>query len=340
MGTQEQRRPLMTEPGEPVAAPIDWRLPNSRHDDWLFGTGAMPIEQGLVWAAAVLGLGLIGWQGVFTPPGWAWWHHLLSAVILLDVAGGAVANTLGTAKRLYFGPLRQPASARTRLLHNTVGFTALHLHPIVIAALYPGGQFWWGVLWYLVALGGVGAVRVSPSTWRGRWRCWSSPGRCFSRASSQPRPGGDGSSRYSWPSSSSPTLSVRSPTALTWCPDLQCRLDDTGFEANHLWQHARARPTQPPNDQLLPRQVARLTQAVLVGRTTRNEHIHYQPSTITGVLAISPPQAAGQSMTTFAVQSGCNSKRSYRALQGASHVVNGFTAAADPSAFAFPSRQT
>lgn len=162
MGTQEQRRPLMAEPGEPVAAPIDWRLPDTRHDDWLFGTGATPIEQGLVWAVVVLGLGLIGWQGVFTPPGWAWWHHLLSAVILLDVAGGAVANTLGTAKRLYFGPLRQPASTRTRLLHNTVGFTALHLHPIVIAALYPGGQFWWGVLWYLVALGGVGAVGVSP----------------------------------------------------------------------------------------------------------------------------------------------------------------------------------
>lgn len=32
----------------------------------------------------------------------------------------------------------------------------------MIATLYPGGLLWWGVLWYLVALGGVSAVRVSP----------------------------------------------------------------------------------------------------------------------------------------------------------------------------------
>lgn len=163
MAQQEQYRRLPVEPDEPPAARIDWCLPDTEQDDWLFGTGATPIEQGLVWAAAVLGLGLIVWQGLFSPlSGWAWWHNLLSAVILLDVAGGAVANTLGTAKRLYFGPLRQPASVRTRMLHNPVVFTALHLHPVVIAALYPDGRLWWGVIWYLVALTGVIAVRLSP----------------------------------------------------------------------------------------------------------------------------------------------------------------------------------
>ncbi len=163
MAPQEQRQQVTLEPGQPMAARIDWHPPDTSHDDWLFGTGATPLERGVVWAAAVLGLGLIVWQGVFAPPpGWAWWHHWVSAVILLDVAGGAVANTLGTAKRLYFGPLRQPASARTRLLHHPIGFTALHLHPVVIAVLYPGGQLWWGMLWYLITLVGVGIVRASP----------------------------------------------------------------------------------------------------------------------------------------------------------------------------------
>lgn len=163
MTAQERHHEPTSERSAPMSATVDWRLPAGQRDDWLFGTGATGIEQGLVWVGGLLGLGLIVWQGVVAPPaGWAWWHYLLSAVIVLDVAGGAVANALGTAKRLYFAPLREPASRWTRLLHNHLGFTALHLHPLVIAALYPGAHIWWGVLWYLVALLGVLAVRLSP----------------------------------------------------------------------------------------------------------------------------------------------------------------------------------
>lgn len=163
---QEARSTAYTEapaPGEAARSAIDWRLPAGTRDDWFFGTGATAAEQGLAWAGGLLAFALLAWQAAFAPPpDWVWWHYLLGAVIALDVGGGVVANTLGTAKRLYFGPLRQPASLRARLLTSTIGFTALHLHPLVIAGLYPGGQLWWGALWYGVALLGVAAVRLAP----------------------------------------------------------------------------------------------------------------------------------------------------------------------------------
>jgi hypothetical protein len=161
MATIEQLR----EHEAPTAAPdatIDWRLP-AAPDDWLFGTGATPLERRLVWIAALLGLALVGWYTLVAPPaGWVWWHFLISAVIMLDVAGGAAANTLGAAKRLYFGAPRLPITATSRLLRSTLGFTALHLHPLLIAAIYPEGALWWGALWYAAALLGVAAVRAVP----------------------------------------------------------------------------------------------------------------------------------------------------------------------------------
>jgi 1-acyl-sn-glycerol-3-phosphate acyltransferase len=48
-----------------------------------------------------------------------------------------------------------------KLVRRPVLFTALHLHPILIALVFASTLWWWGALWYLFTLAGTIAVRRS-----------------------------------------------------------------------------------------------------------------------------------------------------------------------------------
>ncbi|WP_210479574.1 hypothetical protein [Naasia sp. SYSU D00948] len=142
---------------------VDWRRPAGRPDA-LFGSGARPVEKALALAGAagavVVVLGVVA---ATDSDIWAVWQYVLAAVLVADLAGGVVANGLNSAKRDHFSPepdVAEPASAR--LVRRHVLFTALHLQPVLIALLFPGPGLWWGVLWYLVTLAAVVAVRRSP----------------------------------------------------------------------------------------------------------------------------------------------------------------------------------
>ncbi|KAI9024183.1 hypothetical protein DFJ74DRAFT_705902 [Hyaloraphidium curvatum] len=153
-------------PSHTPNANIDWSLPDGAADsvdDWLVGPGATAAENALLWAAAVPGLASLAYRASFSPiVGWRWWHYAFAAAMVLDVAGGAVANSLSTCKRLYHGPVPASATRLGRFLHNTMGFTALHVHPIVVAALYPGRHLLWGSALYSYSLAGAAAVHYSP----------------------------------------------------------------------------------------------------------------------------------------------------------------------------------
>lgn len=138
---------------EPV---IDWVVPPGK-TDWLFGTGATRTERWLVWfsvAASTTALAATAWA---SSPGWRWWHALVLALLLVDLVGGVVANSLGSAKRLY-SPLQQHLAADLRLRHGW--FTVAHVHPFLIAVLFPGGSWEWAAYWYVSCLVGVALVRA------------------------------------------------------------------------------------------------------------------------------------------------------------------------------------
>ncbi|GAA1527640.1 hypothetical protein GCM10009678_06670 [Actinomadura kijaniata] len=132
----------------------------SARPSWFFGTGTTAAEYALPCAAAVAGIAglLASARGL----DWEWWRHLVAIALVVDLAGGVVANGLDAAKRFYHGPLPLPPTRLNRFLHDPVGFTAVHLQPIV-AGLVFGGPWWWGPLWYAWALAGVVLVVRAPS---------------------------------------------------------------------------------------------------------------------------------------------------------------------------------
>ncbi|MET7499731.1 hypothetical protein [Streptomyces microflavus] len=123
---------------------------------WAFGAGATRAEKGLAYAVSLFGICalVVGGHGL----GWAWWQWLIGVLLVHDLAGGVVANGLDTAKLFYHSPLTFTDSVFARFVHHPVGFTAIHLQPVLIALVIPGGTWQWGLLWYGWAL--VGAVVV------------------------------------------------------------------------------------------------------------------------------------------------------------------------------------
>jgi hypothetical protein len=149
----------MSAPGGAVR--VDWTLPPGRVD-WLTGSGATRGEQAAVWAVALAALGVVVAAAQREGTAWSWWQWLLVGALVLDVVGGVVANALGTAKRLYHGPVPAGAGPVGRFVHHHVRFTALHVHPLVLVPLLPGATLTWALTWYVTCLAGVALVTRLP----------------------------------------------------------------------------------------------------------------------------------------------------------------------------------
>jgi hypothetical protein len=141
---------------------IEDAIPASAQPNWLTGAGATRAELALVYSAAVVGAVLVWWFFQRGEP-WAFWQIIIALVITADLFGGAVANASSSTKRQYQAPLAADARPWVHLIRNPVLFTALHVYPLIVVALYPGGSWWWGIGWYAATLVSVTVVaRVVP----------------------------------------------------------------------------------------------------------------------------------------------------------------------------------
>lgn len=136
---------------------IDNDLPASSTPNWLTGAGATVAERAVVYASAILGATLVWWFAMRTEP-WSWWQTALALLIAADLFGGAVANAASSTKRQYQAPLPPGASVWLRVIRNPTAFAALHVYPVVVVALYPGGSWWWGIGWYAGTVAAVALV--------------------------------------------------------------------------------------------------------------------------------------------------------------------------------------
>lgn len=147
--------------GDAAPAVIDWRVPATGLDA-LYGDGATRAEKRLPPVTGFAGAGIVAGVAALQGLDWAWWQYALAVVLVYDLVGGVVAMGLNSAKRFHHAthlPVPRRSAALTR---NEVLFSAVHVQPVVIAAVFPGGPLWWGVLWYAVALAGVVLVGRTP----------------------------------------------------------------------------------------------------------------------------------------------------------------------------------
>lgn len=138
---------------------IEWSVPTGARADWLMGAGATRPERAAIWAGSLVGIALVAIMYVQGEPGtWAVWQYLVAGLIAWDLFGGAVSNAASSTKRQYFGPDFAEAGRIGRIVRSPVLFTALHVYPFFVVALYPGGSWIWAAALYLGAVAGAGVV--------------------------------------------------------------------------------------------------------------------------------------------------------------------------------------
>ena len=130
--------------------------------DPLVGTGATPAERWLAYgAAAALAAVIVGADAVREEPIAQGWLVLVLAVFAFDIAGGAVANMLNSCKRFYHAPLQAHEGGFARWAKSPRLFTAIHVHPIIVAFLL-GGSVWNAVIWYAALQAAVAGTLATP----------------------------------------------------------------------------------------------------------------------------------------------------------------------------------
>ena len=137
-------------------------VPQGARPNWLTGAGATRAELALVYLASLIGAVLVWWFFQRAEL-WAVWQIVLAVAITADLFGGAIANALSSTKRQYQAPPAADAKPWVHLIRNPVLFTALHVYPLIVVWVYPGGSWWWGIGWYAATLASVILVaRVVP----------------------------------------------------------------------------------------------------------------------------------------------------------------------------------
>ncbi|ADD40126.1 hypothetical protein [Stackebrandtia nassauensis] len=143
-------------------ATVDWRLPATGLDA-IFGDGATRWEKTLPTVTGLAGIAVLAAYAALTGNlDWSWWQYALAAILVFDLVGGVVTNALNSAKRFQHAERVAVPRRAASLVRNHVLFAAIHVQPIVIAALFPGVGLWWGVLWYAVTLAGVIVIPLVP----------------------------------------------------------------------------------------------------------------------------------------------------------------------------------
>jgi hypothetical protein len=126
-----------------------------RISDPLIGPGATIGELALVWSAAIVaGLAQAVWI-VVVAPSWSVFQMIIAVLFAFDIGGGVVVNAASSARKWWH--------RSGQGLPQHLAFFAAHLHPFVVAWLWP--SFGWleaGTL-YLTMVAMAVTVLMSPT---------------------------------------------------------------------------------------------------------------------------------------------------------------------------------
>jgi len=139
---------------------VQWKYQGST--DPLVGSGATSAERLTGYGGAALVTALLAWiaydSGATVSAGWQWAVLIFFAY---DIGGGAVANMLNSCKRFYHTAAKPGEGTFIRAAKNVRIFTAIHVHPIIAAALL-GGSVENALVWYALLQAAVWLVIAAP----------------------------------------------------------------------------------------------------------------------------------------------------------------------------------
>ena len=128
--------------------------------DLAVGTQATTIEKVLGWTAGFVGIAIVGffyWQDKFD---WTGWQYIVTAIIVYDVVGGAVANSLNSCKRFYHSSLQTFEPNYVKLAKNHFFFSIIHVHTLIVGMMFDVSFYGW--FWYLTLQASVLTVNKTP----------------------------------------------------------------------------------------------------------------------------------------------------------------------------------
>lgn len=139
---------------------IDWSYEGK--PDLTFGTGATRGERLLAWLGAGALTGIVAADAHAAAENWSLMQWAVAIFIAIDVGGGVVANALNSCKRFYHSPARPREGWFVRLAKRPLMFTAIHVHTVVVAAIWMPEQLWTGLCWYAALVLGAVALKAVP----------------------------------------------------------------------------------------------------------------------------------------------------------------------------------
>ncbi|MDY6782847.1 MAG: hypothetical protein SW833_09925 [Cyanobacteriota bacterium] len=86
--------------------------------------------------------------------GWNLVQLTIAAILAFDLVGGAIVNSTQTTKRWHHKP-------EYRFKHHFL-FVAIHLHPLIVAWLYPGGNWTYSLFAYSYLIFATALILLSP----------------------------------------------------------------------------------------------------------------------------------------------------------------------------------
>lgn len=142
-----------------MSTKIDWTYPEPGKGligslDRFIGPGAtraeIALELGVAFVAAIAVPAYALWAGL----GWSWLQLAVAAVLAFDIAGGVATNATASAKRWYH--------REGQGFWQHFAFTAVHLHPLIVAWLFLGMDWaFFGIVYGYLVLAAA-AVLLTP----------------------------------------------------------------------------------------------------------------------------------------------------------------------------------
>ncbi|MEM7471589.1 MAG: hypothetical protein AAF340_09590 [Pseudomonadota bacterium] len=139
---------------------ISWEYSGST--DPLVGSGATSAERLMGYGGAGVVTALLIWLSYTTGvPAISAWQWAVLLFFAYDIGGGAVANMLNSCKRFYHTTAKPGEGTFIRAAKNVRVFTAIHVHPIIAAAVL-GGSVSNALVWYVLLQVSVWLVLAAP----------------------------------------------------------------------------------------------------------------------------------------------------------------------------------